>query len=98
MRWFENKPAEIILCTTTEHIEEVEYVVNEATLEGLDLSKVKILVSERGARKQLMKGVWEAKGRIIATSDNQTFWSRKYLINMLACFEDGIVSKHGIPA
>ncbi|KAE9366737.1 glycosyltransferase family 2 protein [Stipitochalara longipes BDJ] len=91
VRWFENKPAEIIICTTKEHIEEVKYIVNEAVLEGIDRSKVKILVSEMGARNQLMKGVWEAKGKIIATSDNHIFWSRNYLINMLPCFEDADV-------
>ena len=93
MRWLENRPAEIIICTTEEHVEEVKYIVNEAALEGMDCTKVKVLVSEKGVRKQLMRGVWEAKGRIIATSDNQTFWSRSYLVNMLACFEDAIVSQ-----
>ena len=33
-------------------------------------------------------GIMEAKGTIIATSDNHIFWSRNYLENMLPCFED----------
>jgi hypothetical protein len=66
IRLFENKPAEIIICTTEEHIKEVEHIISEAVLKGVRRSKTKIVVSEKGARKQLMKGVWEAKGKIIA--------------------------------
>jgi hypothetical protein len=87
IRLFENKPAEIIICTTEEHIKEVEHIISEAVLKGVRRSTAKIVVSEKGARKQLMKGVWEAKGKIIATTDDNTFWSRNYLINLLPCFE-----------
>jgi hypothetical protein len=88
IRWFENKPLEIIICTTEEHINEVDRVVNEAVSEVVDGATVKIIVSEKGPRVQLMAGIMEAKGKIIAVSDNHIFWSRNYLINMLPCFED----------
>lgn len=57
VRWFENNPLEIIICTTQEHIGEVKRIVNEAVLEGVDRSRVKTMVSDMGARIQLLTGI-----------------------------------------
>lgn len=93
--WLANKPLEVIICTTQDHIDEVNRIVNETVLDEFDRAKVATIVSEKGARKQLLAGILRAKGKIIATCDNHIEWPAQYLIHMLPCFEDSNVAAAG---
>ncbi|KAI9054622.1 hypothetical protein LZ554_001775 [Drepanopeziza brunnea f. sp. 'monogermtubi'] len=93
--WLDNNPLEILICTTKEYLDEVEHLVHETLIGRDDRKKVRVIVSEKGGRTQLLAGVMAAKGRIIATSDNHIKWPAKYLIHMLPCFEDDKVAAAG---
>ncbi|KAJ5052053.1 uncharacterized protein L3040_001813 [Drepanopeziza brunnea f. sp. 'multigermtubi'] len=93
--WLDNNPLEILICTTKDYLHEVENLVHETLIGRDDRAKVRVIVSEKGGRKQLLAGVMAAEGRIIATSDNHIKWPAKYLIHMLPCFEDDKVAAAG---
>ncbi|PVH73701.1 glycosyltransferase family 2 protein [Cadophora sp. DSE1049] len=96
LAWMQNKPLEIIISTTMEHIAAVNAIVKEAIKEMKGVHpRVLTIVSAEGARKQLLAGVLEAEGEIIATSDNHILWGPQYLDHMLPCFDDPRVGAAG---
>ncbi|KAH9212946.1 nucleotide-diphospho-sugar transferase [Leptodontidium sp. 2 PMI_412] len=96
VRWLENKPLEIIIATTHEHLEKIGKLVKEVIQETREYStKIRIIVANKGARNQFIAGVLKAKGEIVATSDDHILWGPEYLANMLPCFDDPKVGAAG---
>ncbi|KAG4438032.1 hypothetical protein IFR05_006491 [Cadophora sp. M221] len=89
VQWLVNNPLQVIICTTYEYLEKVSTLVRKIIQEIKgDRTKIRIIVAEQGARSQFMAGVLEAKGEIVATSDNHILWGPDYLSNILPCFDD----------
>ena len=89
LKWYGNKPLEIIIATTELYHEAIQEMVTEVVSEHqLDPTKIRIVTSEKGIRLQFIRGINEAKGSIIAKSDDQILWSPTFLTHMLAPFED----------
>ncbi|PBP16335.1 polysaccharide synthase [Diplocarpon rosae] len=88
LKWIENTPLEIIICTAQEYFDDVSQIIADAGLRDTDLARVTTIIADKGAQKQLLAGITMGKGNIIATSDNHIEWAPTCLSHMLACFAD----------
>jgi len=71
-------------------------VVTNASLSAADLAKVRVLESSmKGKRHQLAVGIRNARGAILASTDDHITWGPDFLKGMLPCFEDESVGAVG---
>lgn len=93
--WLVNEPREILVVTTSEYLDRVTHLLSEFD-EEMNAGKIRIIVSEKpGKREQLKTGIPHAQGRILALSDDDTYWGPEFLKYMLACFENNHVGGAG---
>ncbi|KAE9364312.1 glycosyltransferase family 2 protein [Stipitochalara longipes BDJ] len=94
--WLANKPLELLIVTISEHKNQILSVVANASLSDADFAKVKVIESPtKGKRPQLAVGIRNAKGAIIASTDDHISWSPEFLKGMLPCFENETVGAVG---
>ncbi|EOO00987.1 putative glycosyltransferase family 2 protein [Phaeoacremonium minimum UCRPA7] len=102
--WLANNPLQIVIVTTADYFNHVVNLLKDFDDE-IKSGKITIAVSAKpGKREQLKTGIPLAKGRILALSDDDTYWGPKFLKYMLACFENphvggagGAQSAHVLP-
>ncbi|OLN83731.1 N-acetylglucosaminyltransferase [Colletotrichum chlorophyti] len=98
--WLANHPREIIIVTIERDLKRVHDLVKPVIAEGDD--RITLMTADHAnKRQQLVAGMKEAKGRILALVDDDAFWSTvEVLPHLLAGFEDpgvgGCVGKQSL--
>ncbi|KAI1867435.1 hypothetical protein JX265_007237 [Neoarthrinium moseri] len=94
--WLTNKPLEIIFVTTVDLEKSLRVLIADVDPGS---TNIKFLTVEHvNKRDQLIKGVNESSGRILALVDDDAFWkSDMTLLNLLAPFQDDDVGLVGGP-
>lgn len=93
--WLANSPLEVIVVTVEEEVPLLRNIIN-GSLSSEYKSKVTLLgVPVVGKRRQMVRGLVHAKGRIIVFVDDDVFWQPQTLQYILACFEDKAVGGVG---
>lgn len=96
--WLDNNPKEVIIVTIIRDLEHVEQLLKSiADVPGRKVVRV-ITVDKPNKREQIVAALKEAKGKIIAMIDDDTFPStNKTLEYLLAPLEDPQVGATGGP-
>ncbi|KAK5631100.1 hypothetical protein RRF57_006815 [Xylaria bambusicola] len=87
--WLSNKPLEVIVVTTHRECTRTQALLNSEPIQAaVNETGLRLLtVAVANKRTQLVCGINEAKGRIIALVDDDAFWIQEILINLLAPFQ-----------
>ncbi|GKT54045.1 polysaccharide synthase [Colletotrichum tofieldiae] len=86
--WLANHPKEIIIVTIDRDLQRVHDLVKPVIIEGDD--RISVTTAEYASKRyQMVVGIKEAKGRILALVDDDAFWGTlKVLPYLLAPLED----------
>ncbi|KXH45840.1 glycosyltransferase family 2 [Colletotrichum salicis] len=86
--WLANKPKEIIIVTIERDLQRVHDLVKPVIIEGED--RISVMTADYASKRdQMVVGMKEAKGKILALVDDDAFWSTlETLPYLLAPFED----------
>jgi len=100
--WLANEPGEVIIVTTDAEIRAAHALVNspavQAALTTAATTSIKVRgVAEANKRDQLIEGINESCGPIIALVDDDAIWEPTTLLYLLAPFEDVGVGLVGGP-
>lgn len=95
--WLANNPKELIIVTIPRDVLRVEELLKP--ISEFDAGKIRVLVAPRAnKREQLIRGIKEANGSILALVDDDTFWPHDMVLAyLLAPFEDERVGACGGP-
>ncbi len=85
-------PLEILVVTTHNHVPNVVQLLQEHCLS----TSIRVLgVPRANKRLQLLRGLEEVKSKVTIFADDDVFWPRNFLVNLLAAFEDPTVGSAG---
>ncbi|KAK1503590.1 glycosyltransferase family 2 [Colletotrichum abscissum] len=86
--WLANKPKEIIIVTIDRDLQRVHDLVKPVIIEGDD--RISVMTAEYASKRyQMVVGIKEAQGKILALVDDDAFWGTlETLPYLLAGFED----------
>ncbi|KAL0931201.1 N-acetylglucosaminyltransferase [Colletotrichum truncatum] len=88
--WLANNPREIIIVTIERDLQRVYDLVKPVIPEGEE--RISLMTADyANKREQLVVGIKEAKGKILALVDDDAFWGYEVLPSLLAPFEDNNV-------
>ncbi|KAI0596496.1 hypothetical protein F4775DRAFT_564801 [Biscogniauxia sp. FL1348] len=99
-RWLSNNPGEIIIVTVTSEAQKARALIEtESIQESIIDTKIRLLtIDHANKRDQLVRGVNDASGEIIALVDDDAFWkSDVVLMHLLAPFQQEDVGLVGGP-
>ncbi|KAK1975622.1 family 2 glycosyl transferase [Colletotrichum cereale] len=86
--WLANRPKEIIIVTIDRDLQRVHDLVKPVIAEGDD--RISVMTAEYASKRyQMVVGIKQAKGKILALVDDDAFWNTlQVLPYLLAPFED----------
>jgi cellulose synthase/poly-beta-1,6-N-acetylglucosamine synthase-like glycosyltransferase len=94
--WISNGPGEVIFITTMPMLEKLHDII--ATVDFRTTQVKCITIEHPHKRDQLVMGINESKGSILALVDDDAYWhGDKVLLNLLAPFQDTDVGLVGGP-
>ncbi|RYC60763.1 hypothetical protein CHU98_g5445 [Xylaria longipes] len=99
LSWLANRPLEIIIVTISSQFLETRafiapYII-EAANAGIDITVLH--VSRPNKREQLVEGIRESRGKIIAFADDDVLWKDQTLLHLLAPFQESDIGVTGGP-
>ncbi|KAK2035099.1 family 2 glycosyl transferase [Colletotrichum zoysiae] len=86
--WLANRPKEIIIVTIDRDLQRVHDLVKPVITEGDD--RISVMTADYASKRhQMVVGIKQAKGKILALVDDDAFWNTlQVLPHLLAPFED----------
>ncbi|KAF9877516.1 hypothetical protein CkaCkLH20_05216 [Colletotrichum karsti] len=85
--WLANLPKEIIIVTIERDLQRVVDLVQPVIAEGDN--RITVLTADYASKRaQMVVGIEQAKGKILACVDDDAFWSYASLEHLIAPFED----------